>query len=607
MWRKLESIVVWILSLALTGTWMYSILNATVYSLSTAPLLERILALILCVAQLFLLVHTLGYLMNIYWAKRGSRKIPEPLLAKGPLPSVALLVAARHEPQEILRATFVALKNLDYENKVIYFLDDSSDKKYLDEAEELCRELDLKLFRREVRHGAKAGIVNDCLKTLTEEYVALFDADQKPFSQFLKKLIPYFQADARLGFIQTPQFYSNMDDNRVARAASYQQSVFYEFICEGKNYTGSVFSCGTNLVFRKTALDQTRGLDESTVTEDFATSFLIHNLGWKSFYYPHVSTFGMGPENLTSYFKQQFRWAAGTLSVFNKLLWAVLTGRSRLSIVQTWEYFLSGSYYLVGLAFFTLMLFPLLYIFFDTSLFRADTGQYLMILFPYMVMPMLLFYGALADRHYKFDDLMLGLYLSMISFPVHIRAAVKVMMGAKLEFVVTRKSKGSSSSYRELWPQLVMIFLNFSGVVWAANRFTTEREVAILINGLWAFYHFGILSSLLYFNQDNVAIRALRLADKVDFEYRIIDEKPVYGSLGAGVWTERFTVFIPEKLKEGAVLMCKLVSKGGGTVIFDGCVLSAGARKGSRGIATQLGVVTISDQDRGKLKKMIRS
>ena len=135
-----------------------------------------------------------------------------------------------------------------------------------------------------------------------------------------------------------------------------EPTVFYEYICEGKGSNDSMFCCGTNVVFRKKALSEVGGLDESTITEDFATSVKLHTNGWKSLYYNHVYAFGMGPENLTGYFKQQFRWAIGTISVLKKIIWQFVTRPFSLTFAQWWEYFLSSSYYLVGFAFFFLMI-----------------------------------------------------------------------------------------------------------------------------------------------------------------------------------------------------------------------------------------------------------
>ncbi|MDD5614001.1 MAG: glycosyltransferase, partial [Candidatus Omnitrophica bacterium] len=421
----------------------------------------------------------------------------------GQYPSVAVLVAARHEPKEVLEATLITLNAMHYKNKKIYLLDDSSIDSYKKEAEELASEFKINLFRRvKPRHGAKAGIINDCLEKLDEKYIAIFDADQNPLPEFLNALIPILESEQRLAFIQTPQFYTNIEEGRVARAAAFQQAVFYEYICEGKSSSGSMFCCGTNVVFRLRALLQAGGLDESTVTEDFATSVKIHSLGWKSLYYDKVYAFGMGPENLNGYFKQQFRWATGTIAIFKKLILKLITKPLSLTPAQWWEYFLSSSYYLIGIAFLILMACPILYIFFNIPSFFAKPEVYFFTFVPYITLSMAVFYMVLRKRNYRVSDLFLGQLLSFVTTFVYFKAGFSAILGLKTGFEITSKAKLKTVPYFKLRQQIVMIAINFSALTWAINRFMYEQDPALLINGFWALHHAGMFLSVFYFNEE---------------------------------------------------------------------------------------------------------
>ncbi|MBU1906236.1 MAG: cellulose synthase, partial [Candidatus Omnitrophica bacterium] len=243
--------------------------------------------------------------------------------------------------------------------------------------------------------------------------------------------------------------------------------------------------------------------DESTVTEDFATSVKMHTKGWKSFYYPHVYAFGMGPVNLNGYFKQQFRWATGTISVFKKLIWQFFTKPFSLRPIQWWEYLLSSSYYLVGLAFFCLMICPVIYLLFKVPSFFAKPEIYFLAFIPYITLSITVFYMVLGTRNYKMKDLFLGQLLGALTFTVYIRGAVSALLGFKTTFGITEKIKGNALPYIKLWPQLTMIYLSFIALVWGVNRFMYEKNMAILVNGFWVLYHFLILSSIFYFNKGN--------------------------------------------------------------------------------------------------------
>ncbi|MFA5411275.1 MAG: glycosyltransferase family 2 protein [Candidatus Omnitrophota bacterium] len=422
--------------------------------------LELFFAVLLILAELFVLLHGFGYALNVIRVFGGKKNEPEERVSIKEEPAVAILVAARHEPREVLEETFVTLNNLNYKNKIIYFLDDSSEEKYKKEAEELSRDYSLRLFRREQRHGAKAGIINDCLKTLEQKYLVIFDADQNPLPEFMRSLIPMMEADKKMAFIQTPQFYSNIEENRIARAAAFQQAIFYEYICEGKSSNGSMFCCGTNVIFRTQALKESGGLDESSVTEDFATSLKLHSLGWKSLYFNRVYAFGMGPESLSSYFRQQYRWAAGTIAVFQRLLLRLFTRPFSLKFTLWWEYLLSSSYYLVGLAFFFLMFCPVIYLFFNIPSFFALPQIYLASFLPYIILTTGIFYLVLKGRNYRLKDLVTGQFLAAVTFSVYIRAALSVLFGVKAVFGITEKGKAKSLPYLRLWPQLSFMALN---------------------------------------------------------------------------------------------------------------------------------------------------
>lgn len=466
---------------------------------------EILFSTLLLIGELFILIHALGYAMALYRSghikdlsemKRGALPFP--------LPAVAILVAARHEPRKVLEDTFRSITNLHYPEKNVYFLDDSSDESYKKEAEEIAEKFGLKLFRRKERHGAKAGIVNDCLKTLKEKYVAVFDADQNPKQGFLMDLVPIMESDDKLAFIQTPQFYSNISDSHVAKAATYQQAVFYEYICESKGSADSMFCCGTNVIFRTQALLSVGGFDEEVVTEDFATSVKLHMSGWKSLYYNHVGTFGMGPELLSAYFKQQDRWAKGTVGVFRKVIANFFRHPFRLKLRQWWEYFLSSTYYFVGIAFTFLMICPIAYVFFNIPSFFIHTDIYVTVFLPYFSLSLGVFILTLRARHYKARNLFLAQMLIYISFPVLITASIMGLLGIQGTFGITAKGKGRRMSYLSLWPQIAFMLLNFVALVWGINRFYYERDFSVLINCFWISYHWIIMLSVFYFNEDLV-------------------------------------------------------------------------------------------------------
>jgi cellulose synthase (UDP-forming) len=173
---------------------IYFLVRITYLFLSGFSPLHLIYAITFFISELFLLITAFGFFMtivNIAKSRLNEEKTRHAIVPINYLhyPPVAVIVPARHEPRDILETTFTTLKGLNYPNKTLYFLDDSTDEKFKREAELIASKYSAELFRREERHGPKAGIINDFLKTHDEKYLAVFDADQNPMPNFLQETI----------------------------------------------------------------------------------------------------------------------------------------------------------------------------------------------------------------------------------------------------------------------------------------------------------------------------------------------------------------------------------------------------------------------------------
>lgn len=465
---------------------------------------STIVSACLLMTEIFVVFQSISYAINFVSALRAKEPPRAEITDWDKAPSVAILVPARHEPYEVLEHTFLCLRNLDYPNKVIYFLDDSSEERYKQEAEELAATYGLRIFRRTKRHGAKAGIINDCIKTLDTKYMVVFDADQNPMPGFLKTLVPFMEADPNLAFVQTPQFYTNTETSAIVKGANIQHCMFYEFICEGKSSANAMIFCGTNAILRIAAMRAIGGLDEGSVTEDFATTIDWHLAGWRSMYYGQVGTFGAGPETLEVYMKQQWRWARGNLGVFFKVLRKFVRHPFGMKPRQWWEHFATGSYYSIGMAYCVLMLCPITQIFFNLPVFNMQGAMYISLFLPYFLLSLTIFFLSMYRRNYRFDDLLLGILLAFICFPIYIKAFWAALFHVKSSFNITEKRKsGGAVPYRVFLPQLFMWLLNFTAMIWGAQRVFAEQTPQLAVSLIWIVYHFVLLSSIFFFRENS--------------------------------------------------------------------------------------------------------
>ncbi len=125
-----------------------------------------------------------------------------------------------------------------------------------------------------------------------------------------------------------------------------------------------------------------------------------------------------------------------------------------------------------------------------------------MVFLPYIVLSLLMFFSTLHQRRYSFRDLIQGMVLNVISFPVYMKASLLGILGFRGTFGITPKNQSRALPLFRLWPQILIALLSFAAVVVGCHRLYYEREplFAILVNTFWAFYHFLLMSSVLYFN-----------------------------------------------------------------------------------------------------------
>lgn len=464
---------------------------------------DRIASLFLLFGLIFIVVHGFGYANSMIKASWGYRATRPPLFASSNEPGVACLIASFNEPYEVLEGTVAAVMALDYPNKQVFILDDSTKEESRQAARQIAARYGAQCIQRTSRKGYKAGAINDFLPRIKVPYIALFDADALPTSQFLRECVPQIHANPKLGFLQTPQFYANTRVSYVALASARQQNVFYEYICEGKSYSRAAFCCGTNVIFRTDALVDCGGFNEENVTEDFATSFHMHVKGYDSLYLNRTYVYSLAPENLAAYFMQQSRWSFGTLGTSRQFIKQFFKNPKALSAGQWWEYFLSATYYFVGWVNFFFILLPICYLCFDIKPLRQDVFTYLLVFVPYMLFTLNMFYSGMEARKYNLSETVLGQQIGFLSFPIHMKSAFSAIMGHKRPFGVTPKGVGGRVPWISLWPQLLLLVISLVAFFMGVYRIVAALEsdvTALALNSGWALYHVWMLGGIFRLN-----------------------------------------------------------------------------------------------------------
>ncbi len=363
------------------------------------------------------------------------------------------------------------------------------------EAEDVAARFGVRCVTRTVPGGAKAGNIEHARRALdipSHALLVIFDADMVARPEFLLHIIPPF-ADRRVGWVQTGQYYHNLD-NPVARWANDQQSLFFEVLSSGKAAQNALFICGTNVAVRMDALDEIGGLPQDSVTEDFAASILLHPR-WRCVYVEGVLATGLGPLDLPDYFTQQNRWAVGTLGVLRRR-WRMLLlparGGQGLAGPQRVQYGLSSTHYLSGLCNVIYLIAPLVYLLAGISALRSVSLSVLAVHFlPYFALSQIAFrYAAGGRAHWR------GSVLGFGSAATLVGSLLSVVLGQRLAFAITPKRRKSPRTGRALLPHVCAVAACLAGLAaaWTTHGFGPLS----LVCAAWLCWTLALLGAMLW-------------------------------------------------------------------------------------------------------------
>lgn len=273
-------------------------------------------------------------------------------------PRVAVFIPAAGEDIEVVRATTEAALRIKYPNFTVHVLDDSKTGMY----RKLAKQMGVTYFRRRnIGFQKKAGNLNAATARLRGyNYILVLDADFIPKKEIIEELVPYMSDD--VGIVQSPQHF-DMNKQVYKRSkfefgAALIQRDFYRITQVARSRLGGAICVGTNALYSVRALKAVGGYEgvgrpEWGHSEDVHTGLKMINTRnkngdrYKITYVPIQLAKGVCPESHESFYRQQNRWASGSI----QLLFSRLTIFSReLSLGEKFCYFMNPMYYLYTIA-----------------------------------------------------------------------------------------------------------------------------------------------------------------------------------------------------------------------------------------------------------------
>ncbi|MFH1200578.1 MAG: glycosyltransferase [Candidatus Micrarchaeota archaeon] len=303
-----------------------SYITITVFTNPLEIALSYIFVCLVVIAAAFNFVGISYYYDSIY-----THDLPPKKKMRG-TPSVAIVVASYNEEPAMVERTLKSLQKMDYpkDRLKFYLLDDSTDANAVARLQTSCKRLGATMMHRSERKDFKAGALNAFLEVSDEEYVALFDADERLVDAgFVKDLLPYFAADEKLALVQTIK--KTAPGSVFADAVDETYGFFSKFIQPIRSEDKMAMFQGSGGMLRAALVRKAGGFPAS-LTEDTAMSMQADFAGFHGIFVPKAYVLGRPIEKFSTFVAQQNRYSYGNARLSGDYLanWKRLPSRKRM-------------------------------------------------------------------------------------------------------------------------------------------------------------------------------------------------------------------------------------------------------------------------------------
>jgi cellulose synthase/poly-beta-1,6-N-acetylglucosamine synthase-like glycosyltransferase len=235
------------------------------------------------------------------------------------LPMYTILIPLYHEAAVIPQLT-KGIEGLDYPRTKldVRLLCEEDD----DETIEAIQALDLKPHFKMVivpdsLPKTKPKACNYGLAGAEGEYVTIYDAEDRPMPDQLKKAVLMFRdGDENLACVQARLNYFNQDQNLLTRWFSIEYAMLFDLVLPGLDRRKDPIPLGgTSNHLRRDRLLEVGGWDPFNVTEDAELGIRLHRAGYRTAMMDSV-TLEEANSQLDNWVRQRSRWIKGYIQTW---------------------------------------------------------------------------------------------------------------------------------------------------------------------------------------------------------------------------------------------------------------------------------------------------
>ncbi len=301
---------------------------------SALHLLSIALIILYALSSLFILAYSISQAVLLFYYLKRKKKNASKKFIHNDAPDSVLIQLPVFNEKLVIHRLINSVCAIDYplDKLIIQVLDDSTD-----ETSEIIKELvaekqalgfTIYHIQRETRTDYKAGALKYGLTLCQAPYVAIFDADFIPPTNFLRSTLPYF-IDETIGMVQTRWGHLNQPFSLLTKLQAFALDAHFIIEQNGRNESGSYINFnGTAGIWRRDSIIDAGNWSGDTLTEDLDLSYRAQMKGWKFIYTDDILVPAELPPTLSALKSQQYRWTKGGAECTRKHLWNLLNSDS---------------------------------------------------------------------------------------------------------------------------------------------------------------------------------------------------------------------------------------------------------------------------------------
>jgi cellulose synthase (UDP-forming) len=320
------------------------------------------------------------------------------------------------------------------------------------------------------------------------EFILVLDADQVARPYIIRKLIGYFVRE-QIAFVQSAQTCT------CPKCDPYNSRdlIFNRSMQLSKDAGNAVISCGSGVIYRRSAIQDIGGFSGLSLAEDLHTSYKLQQKGHIGIFFNYALSKGIAPVDFAGAANKKRKCASDALRIF---FWDNPLSKSGLSLIQKINYFDLGLLNIfTGICIPIYLILPVWSLASGRFIVSGPASEFLLYRIPYLALTV-----SLNNFLFRIRNMVKVYQARNFFFPVCIQGIIDALAGSRVPKTERLTDARIGEGKRLPWwatakLQAVILFLYLVSLSYSILTRRISKEI-FFINILWVAWAVALLLPL---------------------------------------------------------------------------------------------------------------